>query len=166
MKRLIWLGLLFVLGLTACSSTTVTPTQTITEIAASDPQLSSLVEVLGEAGLVETLQGAGPFTVFSPTNEAFAALETSPDTQEGLRQLLLYHVVDKKLLAQDLTVQVSPIKTLQGAELLYTVENGKITLQDGQAKSVTITKGDIQATNGVIHIIDAVLLLPVPVALR
>jgi uncharacterized surface protein with fasciclin (FAS1) repeats len=162
---------LVTLGLVACSSTEPPPTKTIAELVTEDPQFSLLEDALTDTELLETLKGPGPFTVFAPTDTAFEAFAKSenpppPSTIEELKPILLYHVADKKLLAKDLTARVSPIKTLQGTELSYTVEGGKVTLKDGQAKSVNVTKTDIQATNGVIHIIDAVLLLPAPTALR
>jgi transforming growth factor-beta-induced protein len=163
MKRFMLVALLLSLVLSACARKT-TPTQTIAELAASDPQFSSLVEVLGEAGLTETLNGAGPFTVFAPTNAAFAKLESAPT---DLSQTLLYHVLPQKLEAANLTSQASGVlKTQQGADINYIVEAGSVILIDGQSRQARVTSTDLQATNGVIHVIDAVLLLAAPPALR
>jgi uncharacterized surface protein with fasciclin (FAS1) repeats len=131
--------------------------QDIVAIAAGDERFSTLVTALTEAGLVETLQGEGPFTVFAPTDDAFAALPEG--TVEGLLQdipaltdVLLYHVVAGNVMAADV-VNLDTADTVQGTAVDITVEDGKVMVNDAE---VIIT--DIQATNGVIHVIDAVLV--------
>jgi uncharacterized surface protein with fasciclin (FAS1) repeats len=129
----------------------------IVAIAAGDERFSTLVTALTEAGLVETLQGEGPFTVFAPTNDAFAALPEG--TVEGLladipalTDVLLYHVVSGEVMAADV-VNLDMADTVQGSTVDITVEDGTVMVNDAE---VIIT--DIQAANGVIHVIDAVLV--------
>lgn len=147
--------------LAACSSNTVTPpTKTIRQIVTDEEQFLALEDALERTGLLATLEGAGPFTVFAPPNESFASIQTDPG-EDNLRQLLLYHVVAQKLEAKDITSQASgTLKTAQGADLSYTVTNGQVTLTDSRGNQVKVTKTDILATNGVIHVIDKVLFLP------
>lgn len=117
----------------------------------------TLSGVLEKAGLTETLKGAGPFTIFAPTDDAFAALpEGELDKLLAdpvkLKQLLLYHVVPGKVLASELSAMTS-IKTMQGQELEVTVDGSDILVDDA-----LIIGTDLQASNGVIHSIDTVLL--------
>ena len=132
------------------------PTQSIVDIAVSDENFSTLVAALDAAGLVETLQGEGPFTVFAPTNDAFAQVEgldaILADT-ELLTSILLYHVVDGAVFAGDV-VELEAAPTVNGEEVTITVdEDGNVFINDAQ---VIIT--DILATNGVIHVINTVLV--------
>ena len=131
--------------------------QDIVAVASGDERFSTLVTALTEAGLVETLQGEGPFTVFAPTNDAFAALPEG--TLEGLledipvlTQVLLYHVVPGKVMAADV-VNLDSADTVQGTALTISVEDGKVMVDNAE---VIIT--DIPASNGVIHVIDGVLI--------
>lgn len=134
--------------------------KTIAETAAGDPQFSRLVSALGSAGLVETLNGAGPFTVFAPTNDAFAKLAAVPEG-DALERVLLYHVVSGKLEAADVIASAPGTATsVQGSTFSYAVVDGKVVLTDGQGNNVNVTSTDIQASNGVIHVIDSVLLPP------
>jgi uncharacterized surface protein with fasciclin (FAS1) repeats len=110
------------------------------------------------AGLVETLQGKGPFTVFAPTDEAFAKLPEGtvasllkPENKEKLVAILTYHVVPGKVMAAD--VKTMKAKTVNGKELSLKVEDGKVTVDDAK-----VIKTDIAAKNGVIHVIDSVIL--------
>jgi transforming growth factor-beta-induced protein len=152
-------GLLFILS--ACTTADPAPTQTIAELIAEDAKFAGLLETATDAGLIETLQGAGPFTIFAPSNEAFAKLPTSPETKEDLKQLLLYHVLSENLDAATLTSRApEPLSTVQGEALSYTVVDGKVLLKDSRGNEATVTQTDIEATNGVIHVIDKVLLLP------
>ncbi len=137
------------------------PTQSIVEIATSDPQFSTLVTALDAAGLVETLQGEGPFTVFAPTNDAFAALPAGtldslllPENVDQLTNILLYHVVPGRLMASDV-VSRSKAKTATTTQQLvsFSVDNGQAKIDNA---NIVVT--DIEATNGVIHVIDAVIL--------
>jgi transforming growth factor-beta-induced protein len=136
--------------------------QTIVEIAVADERFSTLVAALTAAELVETLSGEGLFTVFAPTNDAFAALPAGtvenlllPENKQALTDILLYHVVSGKVMAADV-VSLTSATTVLGKDLTITVRDGKVFLND--AVEVIIT--DIEASNGVIHVIDAVLLPP------
>jgi uncharacterized surface protein with fasciclin (FAS1) repeats len=133
----------------------------IAEIAAGDENFSTLVAALSAAGLVDTLAGEGAFTVFAPTNDAFAALPAGTvdallaDPTGDLTQILLYHVVDGVALASDV-VGLDSVTTLQGEPISIEVVDGGVVLNG----TVNVTTTDIMATNGVIHVIDAVLLPP------
>jgi transforming growth factor-beta-induced protein len=136
--------------------------QTIVEIAVADERFSTLVAAVTAAELVETLSGEGPFTVFAPTNDAFAALPEGtveslllPENKQALTDILLYHVVSGKVMAADV-VGLTSAATVLGADLTITVRDGKVFLND----TVEVIITDIEASNGVIHVIDAVLLPP------
>ncbi len=136
--------------------------QTIVEIAAADERFSTLVAAVTAAELVETLSGEGPFTVFAPTNDAFAALPAGtldslllPENKQALTDILLYHVVSGKVMAADV-VGLTAAPTVLGADITITVRDGKVFLND----TVEVIITDIEASNGVIHVIDAVLLPP------
>jgi uncharacterized surface protein with fasciclin (FAS1) repeats len=131
--------------------------QDIVDIAVADGRFTTLVTALEAADLVDTLKGEGPFTVFAPTDEAFAALpEGALDGLladiPALTDVLLYHVVSGEVLAADV-VNLSSADTVLGQPVSITVDSGNVMIDDAQ---VIIT--DIQASNGVIHVIDAVLL--------
>lgn len=134
---------------------------TIVEIAVADGRFDTLVAAVTAAGLVETLSGEGPFTVFAPTDEAFAALPEGTieallaDPQGALTNILLYHVVSGAVMAADV-VELDAATTVFGEDIAITIENGNVVL-NGTA-NVIIT--DIEASNGVIHVIDAVILPP------
>jgi len=144
--------------------------QSIVEIASSNPSFSTLVDALVKADLVSVLEGVGPFTVFAPTNEAFEALFSDLGVSgledlsaEALEPILLYHVLSGKVMSSDLTngyvSTVSP-----GPEETYVsllVETGDVTLNG----STSVTAADIVASNGVIHVIDKVLLPPTVVGI-
>lgn len=143
-----------------------TPVQTesksIVEIAAGNSDFSTLVAAVKAAGLVETLSGKGPFTVFAPTNAAFAKLpkETvesllKPENKDKLVAILTYHVVPGKVMAADV-VKVTEAKSVQGQAIKVQVADGKVKLNG----SSTVVKTDIGASNGVIHVIDTVILPP------
>jgi len=132
--------------------------KTIVEIAAGNEAFSTLVTAVTAADLVEVLSGEGPFTVFAPTDEAFAALpegtlETllKPENKDQLVAILTYHVVAGKVMSSD--VAAGEVETVNGESLTVAVDEGVVTV-DG-AKVVTV---DIEASNGVIHVIDAVVL--------
>jgi uncharacterized surface protein with fasciclin (FAS1) repeats len=131
--------------------------QDIVDIAVDDGRFTTLVAALQAADLVDTLKGDGPFTVFAPTDDAFDKLPAG--TVEGLlndiptlTNILLYHVVPGKVMAADV-VNLSSADTASGESLAISVMNGKVMVNDAQ---VIIT--DIEASNGVIHVIDTVLL--------
>lgn len=136
--------------------------QTIVEIAVADERFSTLVAAVTAADLVETLSGEGPFTVFAPTNDAFAALPAGtldslllPENKQALTDILLYHVVSGKVMAADV-VGLTSATTVLGADITITVRDGKVFLND----TVEVIITDIEASNGLIHVIDAVLLPP------
>ena len=128
-----------------------------TAVAAGD--FKTLATALKAADLVETLKGKGPFTVFAPTDEAFAKLPAGtlddllkPENKKKLAGILKYHVVSGKVMAAEV-VKLSTTKTLEGKNVTIKVTDGKVTLNDAN-----VTKTDIGCTNGVIHVIDTVLL--------
>jgi uncharacterized surface protein with fasciclin (FAS1) repeats len=132
--------------------------KTIVGVAAGAGQFKTLVAAVKAAGLVKTLNGKGPFTVFAPTDEAFAKLPAGtvenllkPENKEKLVAVLTYHVLPGKLMAADLTT--TNAKTLNGKELHIKVDAGKVSVGDAN-----VIKTDIEASNGVIHVIDAVLI--------
>lgn len=136
-----------------------TKQQTVVDIAVGNPDFSTLVAALKAAGLVETLSGAGPFTVFAPTNAAFAKLPAGtldsllkPENKGQLTAILSYHVVAGKVLAADV-VKLSSAKTVQGGEVAIKVD-GAAVMVDGASVVAT----DIAGSNGVIHVIDSVIL--------
>jgi len=136
--------------------------KTIVDIAVADGRFTTLVAALGAAGLVETLSGEGPFTVFAPTDDAFAALPAGtveslllPENKQKLTDILLYHVVSGKVMAADV-VTLTSAPTVLGKDVTITVKDGKVFLND----TVQVIITDIEASNGVIHVIDAVLLPP------
>lgn len=132
---------------------------TVVDIAVGSADHSTLVTAVTTAGLVETLSGAGPFTVFAPTNAAFAALPAGtvetllkPESKADLTGILTYHVVPGTLKAADLT-DGQKLKTVNGAELTVSVKDGKVMI-DG----ANVTAADLVAGNGVVHVLDAVVL--------
>ena len=130
----------------------------VVEIASGDPRFTSLVAALTKAELVDDLSGAGPFTVFAPTNEAFAAalqaLGKTLDqlTAADLKPILTYHVVSGTVKSTDL--KAGPVQTLSGFSAFVSTTGG------AKVNASTVTSADIIATNGVIHVIDKVLLPP------
>jgi uncharacterized surface protein with fasciclin (FAS1) repeats len=131
----------------------------IVDTAVAAGQFKTLAAALGAAGLVDTLKGAGPFTVFAPTDAAFAKLPAGtvemllkPENKAKLTAILTYHVVAGKVMAADV-VKVTSAKTLQGGSVAVKVTGGKVTID---AANVVTT--DIAASNGVIHVIDTVLM--------
>lgn len=130
----------------------------VVEIAAGAEDFSTLVTAVTAAGLAEALSGDGPFTIFAPTNSAFAKLPKGtvesllkPEAKEKLAAILKYHVVAGKVMAAD--VKAGKVKTLSGKELTISVTDGKVKV-DG----ATVVKTDLVGTNGVIHVIDTVVL--------
>src|SRR5690606_1266311 len=131
----------------------------IVDTAIEDGRFTTLAAALGAADLVETLKGEGPFTVFAPTDDAFAKLPAGtveslllPENKQKLTDILLYHVVSGKVMAADV-VTLSEAETVLGQNVTITVKDGKVYINDSE---VIIT--DIMTSNGVIHVIDAVLL--------
>lgn len=135
------------------------PQQDIVATAQSAGQFKTLVAALGAAGLVETLKGTGPFTVFAPTDAAFAKLPAGavesllkPENKKKLTDILTYHVVAGNVKAADV-VKMTNAKTLNGANVKITVNGSKVMID-----SASVIKTDIAATNGTIHVIDSVLM--------
>jgi uncharacterized surface protein with fasciclin (FAS1) repeats len=154
-------GAAFAYGKTDATKAAAT-TQTIAGIAAGNPDFSTLVAALKAADLVATLDGNGPFTVFAPTNAAFEKLPAGtvenllkPENKAQLTAVLTYHVVAGNVMAADV-VKLSEAKTVQGSAVAIAVADGKVRLND----AATVTATDIKASNGVIHVIDAVILPP------
>nr|WP_307990798.1 fasciclin domain-containing protein [uncultured Niameybacter sp.] len=137
------------------------PTQDIVDIASGNPQFSTLVTALKAAGLVDALKGEGPFTVFAPTNDAFNKLPAGtveellkPENNDKLVDILTYHVYPGKVLAADaMKLNGKEVKMLNGKPAKIEVRNGSVFI-DG-AKVITT---DIMAKNGVIHVIDTVMM--------
>lgn len=136
------------------------PQPDIVEIAVADGRFTTLVTAVQTAGLVETLKSEGPFTVFAPTDDAFAKLPAGtvanllkPENKQALTDILLYHVVSSKVMAADV-VKLTSATTVFGKDIKVTIKDGKVYLNDNIQVIIT----DIQAYNGVIHVIDAVLL--------
>jgi len=165
----------------ACSSddsdssptTTETPTTvappaedpgTIVDVAIGNEDFSTLVAAVTAADLVETLSGEGPFTVFAPTNDAFDALPagtvdslTQPENKATLATILTYHVVAGEVLSTDLT-DGQEVTTVQGEILVVGVSDSGVTLTDAGGNTVNVVIADVDASNGVIHAIDGVLM--------
>ncbi len=143
------------------------PTKTVVEIAAGNPDFSTLVALVSQAGLVETLSGPGPFTVFAPTNAAFEKLKAAaPDTYnavvsspELLTKVLTYHVVSGDIMspkAIEVAKANGTVTSVEGEPIALSITAGKLTLNGGS----TVVLADVDATNGVIHVIDTVLVPP------
>ena len=132
----------------------------VADTLAAQPQLSTLNSLVVQAGLVDTLKGAGPFTVFAPTNEAFAkvpakTMETLTSDPARLKAVLTYHVLPTKVMVAD--VKNGNSKTVNGANLALSRAGDFVTVEDALVQTP-----DISAINGVVHIVDSVLLPPAP----
>jgi uncharacterized surface protein with fasciclin (FAS1) repeats len=133
--------------------------KTIVETAAGIEDFSTLVAAVKAGDLVKTLSGKGPFTVFAPTNEAFAKLPKGtveellkPENKKKLIAILTYHVVPGKVLAADV-VKIKEAKTAQGGKVAVTVKDDEVMINDAK-----VVKTDVECSNGVIHVIDSVLM--------
>ena len=162
---------IFGIGLTAALLSTVaaqTAPGTIVDVAAANSTFSTLVTAVKAADLVGTLSGKGPFTVFAPTNEAFAKLPAGtveslvkPENKATLVNILTYHVVSGAVMAADVVkLDGKAVKTVQGGEVTVGVKDSKVTLRDANKGVANVTATDVKASNGVIHVIDAVLMPP------
>jgi uncharacterized surface protein with fasciclin (FAS1) repeats len=145
-----------ILALTGCAS--MSGPKTIAQTAAATPSLSTLNKLIADAGLTETLNGSGPYTVFAPTDEAFKAvpaktLEALAKDKEQLKAVLTYHVVPGAVKSADL--KTGPAKSVQGANLGLAKAGGFVTVEDA-----VVTQADVVASNGVVHVIDKVLIPP------
>ncbi len=135
----------------------------IVDTAVGAGSFKTLVAAVQAAGLVDTLKSAGPFTVFAPTDEAFAKLPAGtvesllkPENKDQLIAILTYHVVAGEVLAKD--VKPGKVKTVNGAEFTINVNNGKVSITDAKGNTVNVAKTDLQGDTGVIHVIDGVLM--------
>ena len=147
------------------------PTKNIVENAVNSKDHTTLVAAVKAAGLVNTLEGTGPFTVFAPTNAAFDKLPSGtvdtllkPENKDQLVKILTYHVVPGRLTVKDLKKQIkmgggkATLKTVQGDPLTATWKDGKIMLMDEKGGTATVTISDVIQSNGVIDVIDTVLM--------
>lgn len=155
MKRRSWLLGLLALSVVGCAS--MQP-KNVPEVIAADPELSTLSKLISDAGLTQTLSGTGPFTVFAPTNAAFKnvpakTMDELAKNKELLSQVLTFHVVPAKAMAAD--VKQGNVKSVNGANLALSKAGAYVTVEDA-----VVTKADLTATNGVVHVIDRVLLPP------
>ncbi len=148
-------------GAANASSHRGAPQNTIVDAATAAGQFKTLTAALGAAGLVETLKGPGPFTVFAPTDDAFAKLPAGtvenllkPENKGQLTAILTYHVVPGKVTAADV-VKLTEAKTVNGKPLSIRVDGGNVMINGAK-----VTTADIAASNGVIHVIDSVVLPP------
>ena len=144
----------------------MTADKDIVDNAMAAKSLSTLVAAVKQAGLVETLKGAGPFTVFAPTNAAFDKLPKGavaglmdPASKEKLKGVLTYHVIPGRLVAADLK-DGQELTTVNGEKLHITVKDGKVMVGNGKDAPATVQIADVISSNGVSHVIDSVLLPP------
>jgi uncharacterized surface protein with fasciclin (FAS1) repeats len=147
------------------------PTKNIIENALNSADHTTLVAAVKAAGLVETLEGPGPFTVFAPTNEAFNKLPAGtvdtllkPENKDTLTKVLTYHVVAGRLSASDLKKQIkagngtAQLTTVEGGKLWASLQGGSIVLKDEKGGTALVTIPNVFQSNGVIHVIDSVVL--------
>jgi uncharacterized surface protein with fasciclin (FAS1) repeats len=169
MKKLVFI-LSIALSISAAQNVTA-QSKTVVDIAVGNEDFSTLVTALKAADLVGALQGDGPFTVFAPTNAAFAKVDPDalgnllkPENKKALANVLTYHVVSGKLAAADVVAALkkgngkAEVKALNGATLTVVQKDGKIWLQDGNGNYSQIMSTDIMASNGVIHVIGDVVM--------
>jgi len=157
-------GLVALTALTVATSNAITcekssKSKDIVDTAAGAEQFKTLVAAVKAAGLVDTLKGEGPFTVFAPTDAAFEKLPAGtvesllkPENKEKLVSILTYHVVPGKVMAKDV-VKLDKAKTVQGSNVSIKVKKGKVMVDNAK-----VVKTDIKCSNGVIHVIDSVIL--------
>ncbi len=147
------------------------PSKNIVENAVNSKNHTTLVAAVKAAGLVETLQSAGPFTVFAPTNAAFDKLPAGtvdkhvmPENKAILTSILNYHVVSGRISAKDLMIWINKnngkymVKTVQGEEITFWMKGNKIYVTDAKGNNAAVTVADVNQSNGVIHVIDHVLM--------
>jgi uncharacterized surface protein with fasciclin (FAS1) repeats len=147
------------------------PSKNIVQNAVNSKDHTTLVAAVKAAGLVPTLESKGPFTVFAPTNEAFAKLPAGtvdtllkPENKKTLTNVLTYHVVPGRLSAKDLMAKIEAghgkamLKTVEGANLTFEMKDGKLWVIDAKGDTAQVTIRNVMQSNGVIHVIDTVLL--------
>lgn len=152
-------------------STTTMAQSDVVDVAVSSKDHSTLVAAVKAADLVNTLKGEGPFTIFAPTNSAFDALPEGtvesllkPESKGTLSNILTYHVVAGNFQAADVLAAIKKgggkftVKTVSGAILTASLKDGNVILTDANGNNATVTATDLKASNGVIHVIDAVVL--------
>jgi uncharacterized surface protein with fasciclin (FAS1) repeats len=159
MKTMLTFTSLALVGMLAAAPARAQQTKNIVDTAVAAGSFTTLTKALKAADLVATLEGPGPFTVFAPTDDAFAKLPADtlnnllkPENKDTLRRILTYHVVAGEVRAADV-VKLQSAKAVSGDTITVTARDGKV-----QVDGANVTKTDIQASNGVIHIIDAVIL--------
>jgi uncharacterized surface protein with fasciclin (FAS1) repeats len=159
MKTMLTFTSLALVGMLAAAAAHAQQTKNIVDTAVAAGSFTTLAKALTAADLVTTLKGAGPFTVFAPTDEAFAKLPAGtlenllkPENKDKLRRILTYHVVAGEVRAADV-VKLQSAKAVSGDAITVKVKDGKVHVDDAN-----VTKTDIQASNGVIHVIDTVML--------
>jgi len=158
-------------GNTMVGGSTNYPSKDIIDNAVNASDLTTLVVAVKAAGLVETLKGTGPFTVFAPTNEAFAKLPAGtvdtllkPENKPALVKILTYHVVPGKVEAGDLVKMIkagngsTTFKTVQGETLTASLKGSSVVIKDQKGDFAMVTIADMNQSNGVIHVVDTVLL--------
>ena len=158
LRRTLLLAATFAATATLVACATTPAPSTIADTAARTPQLSTLNKLITDAGLADTLRGAGPFTVFAPSDEAFKAVPAKTlaelaANKELLKSVLTYHVLPGKVAAAD--VKNGNLKTVQGANVAVSRAGTFVTVEDA-----VVTQADVMATNGVVHIVDKVLMPP------
>lgn len=156
MKTTVWIATLTLALLAGCASTPAPAP--ITDTAARTPQLSTLARLIAQAGLEDTLRSGGPYTVFAPSDEAFKAVPAKTlaelaANKEQLKAVLTYHVVPGKVTAAE--VKTGNVKTVQGTNVALAQAGTFVTVEDA-----VVQTADVPATNGVVHIIDRVLMPP------
>lgn len=146
------------------SSNETQATSNIVELASGNQDLSTLVAAVKAADLVETLSGEGPFTVFAPANSAFSALPEGtldslllPENKQQLSGILTYHVVPSEVMSSDLR-DGQVVKTVQGNDLTVKIMDGKVMIQDATGAMAEVITADVDASNGVVHVINKVLM--------
>lgn len=162
LRYLKWLAAVSAVSLVAACGDSDDPQRNVVDVAKDNPQFSILVEAVTAAGLADTLSGAGPFTVFAPTNDAFAALLTELGVTKDqlladkvlLTKVLTYHVVAGRVLKADVPVN-TPIATVQGQTFSV---SPALAITDQNARTANIVGTDVLASNGVIHVLDRVIL--------
>lgn len=152
-------GMIFAMAATAALSTAQAASSDIVDTAVANGKFTTLVAAVKAAGLVDTLKGAGPFTVFAPSDDAFAKLPKGtvedllkPENKAKLAAILTYHVVPGKVMAADIKGKKMGVKTVQGSEVAVDAM-GDVTVDNAK-----VTAADVVTSNGVIHVIDTVLM--------
>ena len=165
------LAFIFTTVVALAFSTTTNAQKTIVDVAVGNDDFSTLVTALKAADLVSALQGKGPFTVFAPTNAAFGKIDKNtlstllkPENKKALANILTYHVVPSKLMASDVVAALKKnkgrveVKGLNGQVLTVMSKDGKIWIKDQKNNYSEIVATDVKASNGVIHVIDTVVM--------